>query len=105
MNKIAEVDIGGSFSSKFGNGLGFADLTSVILSNAVVIAGIIVFFLIAIGGFGIMLSAGQDNPEGAAKGKKMVTSAIGGFVLIFIAYWIVVIFEQVFKFKIFDSGI
>ena len=94
MRNLAEVRIGDKllgpnhFLVKDGLG-GVGQLTSIIISNALVIAGIVVLFLFVAGGIGIIAGAGKDNPEKAEKSKKMITSAIIGFLLIFAAYWIV----------------
>lgn len=93
MEKLALVDIGKSFGSPFGQTKGLADLVSVILSNALVIAGIIFLFLLIFGGISMIAGAGRDNPEQAAKGKQAATAAVTGFIIIFAAYWIILIIE------------
>lgn len=40
-----------------------------------------------------MMGAGNDNPEQAAKGKKAVTSAVIGVIIIITAYLIIRIIE------------
>jgi len=50
------------------------------------IGGVIAFILIVIGGFQIILSAG--NPERVKAGKEMITSAIAGLLLIIFAVFI-----------------
>jgi hypothetical protein len=97
------MNIGEIFGSRFGQDLGVSDLVSIILSNAMVIAGILMFILILVGGFGIITSAGSDNPEGAAKGKKAVTAAVIGFIIIFAAYWIIKIIETLTGLSILES--
>jgi len=87
------MNIGEAFGSRFGQDLNISDLVSVILSNAVAIAGVLMFILILIGGFGIISSAGSDNPEGAARGKKTITAAVIGFAIVFVSYWIIKIIE------------
>lgn len=100
MNQLAQVKIGEKFlgTGHFlgGNDLeGVGKLTSIIISNSIVIAGIIVVFLFIAGGFGMIMGAGKDNPEQAEKGKKAITSAIIGFIIIFTAYWIVQIVGKI----------
>lgn len=96
MEKIA-VDIGEKFGSPWGKGTGggLADFVSVILSNAIAIAGVIMLLLILGGGIAIIAGAGQNNPEAAAKGKQAVTAAVIGFIIIFTAYWIIKIVEDI----------
>ena len=95
MGNLAQINIGEKFLGKEHflvkpeDLTGVGTLTSIIISNVLVIAGIIVLFLFVAGGIGMIAGAGKDNPEKAEKSKKMITSAVIGFILIFTAYWIV----------------
>jgi len=51
-----------------------------------VIAGLILLVFLIIGGFELMTSAGDPKKTEGAKGK--ITSALIGFVIIFLAYWL-----------------
>jgi hypothetical protein len=104
VNKLA-VDIGTSFNSPFGQEKGIGDLVSAIISNALVIAGVILVFFFVIGGISMMAGAGQDNPEKAAKGKQAATSALLGFIIIFAAYWIIRIIESITGLAILNPGL
>ncbi len=95
MNKLA-VNIGDAFNSPFGRGgVGVGSLVSTLVSNAFVLAGIILLFMLVFGGIGILSGAGSNDPERAAKGKQAATSAVIGFIIIFASYWIIQIIEQV----------
>jgi hypothetical protein len=50
-------------------------------------------FLLIFGGISIMMGAGSGNKDDVAKGKKAVTAAVAGFLIIFCAYWIIRIVE------------
>ena len=106
MDKIA-VDIGDQFfgpgSHKLKELTGIGDLVTVILSNALVIAGIIMLFLLVFGGVSMVIGAGRDNPEQAAKGKQAATAAVIGFIIIFAAYWIIQIVEYFTGIKILQT--
>lgn len=97
------------FKSRFGqegsSGRGFADLVSIVLSNAIVIAGIILLFLLVFGGISMIVGAGQSNPEKTAQGKKAATSAIVGFAIIFTTYWIIEIVGKIAGFNILNPPI
>lgn len=87
------VDIGKTF---FGpNSKGFTEqgqvgsIVSIIVANAMVIAGIILLIFLIGAGISMISGAGQNNPEKMEKGKKAATSALIGFVIVFAAYWIV----------------
>lgn len=92
MKELA-VNIGDKFSSPFGQGKGIGDLVSIVLNASFAIAGIIVFFLFIFAGISLISSAGSNNPQGAERGKKTITTAIIGLVIILAAYWIIRIIE------------
>jgi Zn-dependent protease with chaperone function len=105
MDKIA-FNIGTAFGSPIGQGdVGVAKLISIILSNALVVAGILMLFLMIGGGIGVIAGAGQGSPESAAKGRQAVTAAVIGFIIIFAAYWIIQIIETVTGLSILDPGL
>lgn len=92
MKNLADVSIGNSFLGKthfLTQTTGAGTLVSVIASNAFVLAGIIVLFIFVLGGIGIIAGAGNNDPEQIEKGKKTLTSALIGFLVVFTAYWIV----------------
>jgi hypothetical protein len=102
---IAQVNIGNLFNSPFGKpGGGIGDFVSIILSNAVAFAGIILFILLIVGGIMIMSGSGSSNKEQVAKGQKAATTALIGFLVIFIAYWIIRLAESIFGFSILSPG-
>jgi len=95
MEKLALVLPGGEIiknptglRSELGTLGGFV---SALLPIILVLAGLTLFILLILGGFGILTSAGSPDKMKAAQGK--ITSAIIGFVIIFISYWIARILE------------
>ena len=68
---------------------------SVILPNVYMIASVILFILLFIGGLGIITSAGSGNEEGVQKGQKAVTASLAGFLIIFASWWIIKIIETI----------
>lgn len=91
---LAQVQIDKFFFNGQSNGgldsiTGVGPLVSRIIQLSFAVAGIILIILFLVGGIGIIASAGSDNPQGVEKGKAAVTSALIGFVVVFIAYWIV----------------
>jgi len=77
-------------------------IISTLLKNIYVLAGVLLFVLLIVGGFIFIIGAGQDNPEQAKKGKQALTAALLGFVIIFISYWIIRIIEILTGIKIFN---
>lgn len=51
------------------------------------IAGMVVFLYLIYGGYELMLSGG--DPKKTAAGKQVITNALMGFLILFLAYWIV----------------
>ncbi len=89
---FAQVNIGEVFSpAKSFPTVGA--LVTVILRNALVLAGVISFVLLVLGGVGFILSAGTD-PKKTEKSKQTITSAVAGIIIVFCAYWIVQIIEK-----------
>ncbi|OGF99447.1 hypothetical protein A2Y99_00230 [Candidatus Gottesmanbacteria bacterium RBG_13_37_7] len=81
----------------------FPNLASVI-NNAqpyiFAIAGVMLLALLIAGGFGYLTSAG--DPKKAASAQKRITNALLGFLIIFVAYWLVVIIDYIFKLGIYN---
>ena len=55
------------------------------------IAGILTFIFLLYGGFHLIIA--QGNEEGIREAKAKITNAIIGFLIVFLAYWIVQILE------------
>lgn len=64
------------------------------LSFAFPIAGLLLFVLLVWGGLQILVGAGGKG--GMEAGKKRITAAIIGFIMLFASYWIWQIIEIVF---------
>lgn len=50
-------------------------------------AGLIMFLFLIFGGFQIMFSGG--DPKAVEAGKSKITTALIGFIIVFVSYWIV----------------
>ncbi len=90
------IDIGQYFnlgSDKAGNITEYKDpgglftILSVVLRNIYVIAAIILFIFILVGGAGMILNAG--NVEKQKQSSKTLGSAVAGFLILFLSYWII----------------
>ena len=97
------MDTGALFNSPWGNIFGLGALTTVFLQNAVIFIGLIMFVLMLVGGLMVVVGAGNDNPEQAAKGKTVLTSALIGFIIVFTAYWIILIVQYITGVDIYNS--
>lgn len=69
-----------------------------IIPYVMAFAGIILFLMLIFGGITMLSSAG--NPEGVKKGQQMITNALLGFVIIFVAFWIMQALQIVFGLKL-----
>ncbi len=81
---------------------GVSELVSVGVSNAIVIAGIILIITIIYSGIS-MIGASGDSQQ-FARGKLILTSAIIGFVIVVAAWFIVKWIEASTTSQIFNSG-
>ncbi|HBL51955.1 MAG: hypothetical protein A3D24_00615 [Candidatus Blackburnbacteria bacterium RIFCSPHIGHO2_02_FULL_39_13] len=70
------------------------DIISAIIPILFFIAGFILLLMIVLGGFGYMTSMG--DPKAAESAKAKITHALTGFIIIFIAYWLVQILGMIF---------
>jgi len=81
----------------------FGGLVSNILPNVFIASGIIVLLLIIGGGLTMILNSG--NQDAQSNGKKIITGAIIGLVVLFASYWIVQIIQILTGVPILDSGL
>lgn len=63
------------------------DIISALLPLLFVFAGLGVLLYLLYGGFQLMTSGG--DPKGIAEGKGKITNAVVGFVIIFVAFWVI----------------
>jgi hypothetical protein len=75
-----------------------AGIVSRVLDFAFPLAGIILFVMIVIGGFQMVMGAGEQ--KAMESGRQRVTYAIIGFILLFSVYWIAQILETLLNIKI-----
>lgn len=62
------------------------------------LAGLILFIMLIWGSMEIFL--GAASPKSAEQGKKRITSALIGFILLFSSFWIAQIISQIFGLNI-----
>src|SRR3990170_6684600 len=91
MQKIA-IDFSSNFFGAPGHFLstltGVGTLASVLLANALIIAGVVFILLIIIGGIQMISGAGK-SPQEVARGREIILAAIIGLIIIFLSFWIV----------------
>lgn len=74
---------------------GLGTIVSVFISNAIILAGVIFLFMIIYSGFQIIISAGKRSPQNMEEAKKTLTTSFVGFSLVFAAFFIIRIIEQI----------
>jgi hypothetical protein len=82
------VDIGTAFSANGPNFTSIGSLVSVVVQNAFMLAGVIAFVLLVLGGFGMIAGAGGD-PKNLEKSKQAITGAVIGLIVIIGSFWII----------------
>ena len=94
---ISAIPIGETFNSPFGRtgGKTLGDLVTLVVNLSLIISGVFFLFLFVMGGFKIISSAGSGDAKSTASGKQAVTSALIGFTIIFVSYWIIRIIEVI----------
>jgi hypothetical protein len=86
--KIVNDTKANPIGNKFGN---IGELINGLLPYVFVIAGIILLFMLVLGGIGLMTSGGNPDKTKASYGR--ITHALIGFLIIFIAYFVAQLVE------------
>lgn len=74
-------------------------IISALLPYILTLSGLLLFVILIWGGFELLTSGG--NPETTKKAQGRITSALIGFLIIFLAYWLTQILEVIFGITIF----
>lgn len=73
-------------------------LVSILLNNAIAIAGIILLILILFAGFNMLTAAG--DAQKFQRAQQIITTGIIGFIVVIASYLIIVILDSIFKLRI-----
>lgn len=76
----------GLFAPRFASG-GVGYIIEQAIIYLFIIAGIALLFYLIYGGFKLMTSGG--DPAAMKEARAIITNAVVGFVIIFVAYWII----------------
>lgn len=76
----------GEAAPNFGAGSNIGDIISSLLTYLFPIAGIVLLLYLLYGGYKYMLSGGDQ--KAIEEGKNIITNAVVGFIIIFVAFWI-----------------
>lgn len=93
--KIAQLNIGGTIipvpTGAQSDLKSLGEIVSRVLQYALPLSGLILFAMIIISGFQLLTSAG--DPKAMESAKQRLTWGVIGFVVIFVAFWIMRILE------------
>ena len=98
---MAEFVDYGSLNSAIGLKSGtdsLGGITSIILPYVLTIAGLILFGMLVMRGFTMLTGAADKHAQETGKGQ--ITSALIGFFIIFLSYWIAQILQVIFQINI-----
>lgn len=70
------------------------DIVTKLLPYVYVVAGLVLLLMLVSGGFGLMTSGG--NPDKMKSGYGKITSALIGFLIIFVSYIVAQLVERIF---------
>ncbi len=96
MNEIAQFNIGDTFFGPSGHFLtdlpGLGQLVSILLSNAIMVAGVVLVILVIVAGFYMITGAG--DPQKIEQGRNIITAGVIGFIIVAAAFLIVRFIER-----------
>jgi hypothetical protein len=88
--KVLAVDIGTEIGQNVStNYPDIATLVTIILKNALTLAGVILLALIIFGGISYIAAAGDGDQKKIAAAQDTLTSALIGFLVVFLSYFII----------------
>lgn len=94
MERVYAVDIKSLFSPA-NNFDTIGSLVSVIIQNAFVIAGVIAFGLLVIGGLGFVAGAGAGDTKKLEQAQKTITAAVIGLIVVVGSVWLIQAVEKI----------
>jgi branched-subunit amino acid transport protein AzlD len=101
------IDLGSALKFQTGDARsaysGIGSLINNILPNIYIAGGVVIFFMIILGGFTIITNA--KDPHKIEEGGKTITSAIIGLLVLFASYWIIQIIQVVTGIPILNSSL
>jgi hypothetical protein len=72
----------------------FADIVNVVVKNAFMLAGLLSFVILVFGRFSVIMGAGAGDTKKLEQGKKAITGAVVGLIIVVVSVWIIQILEK-----------
>jgi len=92
VKQVLAFDIGSAVGIRFSTP---ASLVSTIVANAYGLLGIIFLVLIIAGGWGVIMGAGSGDKDKFENGRKAISAAIIGLLVVFLSYFVVRVIEVI----------
>lgn len=91
MNQVFadSVLIDGTLISPARNFSNIGAFVSTIVTNSIMVAGVIAFVFIILGGFAILSGAGNSDSKQLEKGKQTLTMAVAGLLIVVFSLWFI----------------
>ena len=100
LNQLAQINLQNAGQFNGLTGLEVPDLISGLIKGALVVAAIVFFFILVIGGIKWIASGGDKSAtEGA---RNQITAALVGLIIVFAAWAIVALIQTFFGINIFQ---
>lgn len=80
---------------------GVGKIISALLPILFTFAGLLLLLYLLFGGISLMTSGG--DPKSVASAKAKITNAFIGFILVFVAYWVVALLGKILGITVFTS--
>jgi energy-converting hydrogenase Eha subunit E len=100
MKTLAQVSFQQDFFSgsgaKLQNLTNIGDLVSFFIKGSFAVAGTILVIFFILGGIGLMSGAGKSDPKQIEQAKQSLSTAVVGFLIVFLAYWVVRLLLKIF---------
>lgn len=97
---LAQINITAGGSVTKVNSFTLSDILSTVVTAALVISGVIFFFMLLIGGIQWIVSGGDKTGTEAARGR--ITAALIGLIIVFSAFAIIALLDSIFGFSLLE---
>lgn len=94
VSRVNAIEINPTIFSPAKNFNTVAALINTIIPNVLIISGIVFLIILIYAGFQL-IAAGQVDPQKWEKTRQTLTQAVIGLIIIVIAYWVVILIQQV----------
>ncbi len=95
MDKLAQVSIQETFLGSGTKPQTIGSVITLVINTAFAVSGVIILFMFVYAGYQIIQGAGSGKSDSTEKAKQAATYAAIGFVIIFVAFWLIRLIEVI----------